>query len=129
LLLLLVFAAVQCAGMDPGFRKGREDAARDLEAGKLFYYGLGGGLPAPWEQLWVEKLKNEYGVTLRSRGGCVVDDFTAALTDPLIEYSAGYNSMSGPVITEKYGANIFALTEKWAVTEWKKSGAGGPRGK
>jgi hypothetical protein len=119
LMIFVTIAAAQCAGIPPGYNgernrspayeKGREDAKEDLKNGKLVYYVT--GAPAPWDRLWAEMLKAEYGVTLRS-GGC----------DPDSEHfqrAEGYNTISVPAIAEKYG-EVLSQTGKRAEKEWAK---------
>lgn len=103
LIAVLLFSAVQCVGVpprhggdkmaNPAFEKGREDAKKDLEAGKLVYYTV--GAPAPWDQLWAEMLRKEYGISLRS-GGCIPDS-------EAFQRANGYNTVSVPAIEAKYG--------------------------
>jgi hypothetical protein len=116
--VLLVFAVAQCSGISPeanreegpspAFEKGREDATNDLKAGKFAYYLT--GAPAPWDQLWAEKLRDAYGILMRT-GGCNPDS-------EIFLKAKGYNTVSLPAIAEKYG-DILGEVEKKAREEWE----------
>jgi hypothetical protein len=60
------------------------------------------GLPPPWEGEYARLLEEGYGVELNPVAGCVV-------TEGLVWYVAGYNSVSQRLLIERYRSDIFNL--------------------
>lgn len=59
------------------------------------------GYPAPWAWEYRRLVKERYGVEINAEAGCVV-------TQDLVWYVDGYNSVSRPRIVARHGKDIFA---------------------
>ena len=87
------------------------------------YEVQGWGFPPPWMGDYKRLLKENYGVTYRSVGGCMVFPTVGW-------YAEGYSSVSGPRLQARYGKDIFAECATLAEERWDAEHPGwrgGPR--
>ena len=78
------------------YERGKQDARRDIDAGKLIYHLC--GYPAPECQPWGELLWERCGVQL-NLGGCGV-------SPELISYANGYNAVVERELESRFGRGI-----------------------
>jgi hypothetical protein len=70
------------------------------------------GLPPPWVGRYTRLLEDRYGVRLNCVAGCVV-------TNNLMWYVGGYDSVSKRLLVEKHGRDIFAECASVAQQQWR----------
>lgn len=71
------------------------------------------GLPAPWARDYRRLVQERYGVAIYAEAGCVV-------SEELVWYVQGYNSVSKPRITARFGKDIFAECAADAKKAYKR---------
>ena len=71
------------------------------------------GLPFPWDGEYARLLRERYGVKVNYVAGCVV-------TQDLVWYVDGYNSISEPRIRKRFGKDIFAECAADAQAGWER---------
>jgi hypothetical protein len=72
------------------------------------------GYPAPWRAEYRRLLRERYGVEVHAVAGCVV-------TEDLVWYVRGYNSVSRPRIQARFGKDIFAECAEEARAAWEQA--------
>jgi hypothetical protein len=70
------------------------------------------GLPSPWAGEYARLLEQRYGVEIDPVAGCVV-------TEGLVWYVDGYNSVARPRIVARRGKDVFAECAKEARAAWE----------
>jgi hypothetical protein len=96
------------------YRNGKREADVDLAQGHLRYriYGMGETWDGP--DLYVEHLRNDYGIELVRVAGCVV-------TEDLERLTQGYDDTMLAVIEARYGKGILQRVHEQAIEEWKQT--------
>lgn len=69
------------------------------------------GMPAPWSNECSQLVWERYGVMVHPVAGCVV-------TESLVWYVGGYNSVAAALIQAKFGKDIFAECAGEARAAW-----------
>ena len=82
--------------------KGRADARKDLQAGKLRVETMGFP-PAPWEKTHERLLKERYGIEFQWVADCVV-------SEGIIGHAKGYNEIMTAEIARKFGDDVLKKT-------------------
>ncbi len=70
------------------------------------------GLPPPWDGEYIRLVRQRYGVEVNAVAGCVV-------TQDLVRYVNGYNSVAKPRIRTQHGKDIFAECANEAREAWE----------
>jgi len=70
------------------------------------------GLPPPWAGEYARAVRGKYGVEVNTVAGCVV-------TQDLVWYVGGYNSVARPRIVARHGKDIFAECAAEARSAWE----------
>jgi hypothetical protein len=101
----------------PGYEKGKIEAYQDLKNDLYILKGWGLAMANiyPWplpHEIYASILRDKYQITLKSVGGCVVDDETA-------DYVDGYNEVSHAAIESKWGKGILDAVMQQANTEYE----------
>ena len=71
-----------------------------LDVARGHYEILSFGLPVSWRPEYVRLLRERYGIEDRVIAGCVV-------TESLVAYADGYNTVSISAANRKFGRNVF----------------------
>jgi hypothetical protein len=85
-----------------GFQ-GRLQARVDVALGR--YQLLGYGLPVAWRGEYARLLDERYGIQFHVVAGCLV-------SQSLVDYVAGYDSVSGEAAKRRFGHDIFKRPPK-----------------
>jgi hypothetical protein len=80
------------------------------------------GLPPPWARETDRLLLERYGVKVNPVAGCVV-------TDSLVWYAGGYNSVARARLESRFGKDIFAECANDAQAAWRLAHPAEPRGR
>jgi hypothetical protein len=94
------------------YKKGRDDAERDLKAGRLALEIF--GLPAPYFGEYTKLLLNRYHIELRQVAGCVSDDQIAG-------HARGYNEIAMKEIERRYGKDVLETARQEASKRYAAS--------
>jgi len=103
---LLVVAGWWFSAYPRGMIAAWADGARDHHEVKVF------GLPPPWAGEYARLARERYGVEVNAVAGCVV-------TQDLVWYVDGYNSVAEPRIRARHGKDIFAECAEEARAAWE----------
>lgn len=100
--VLVLCACLSLHGSWLGELKGRADARKDLQAGKLRIETMGPP-PAPWEVTYVKLLKERYGITYSWVAGCIVNDRVSG-------HARAYNQIMEAEIERRFGKDALKNT-------------------
>ena len=95
--------------------RGEASAKSDIAHGR--YRELTYGLPGPGRLEYTRVLRERYGIEVRVVAGCVVPP-------TLIDYVAGYNSVSMAAAKRKFGRNVFREAGDEARRTWRARAGG-----
>jgi hypothetical protein len=94
-IIISFLGSVGCGDQKARWRaRGREEAERDLAAGKLCLRTR--GLPVKWAEKYHEMAKEQLGIEFEAVAGCVV-------TEELAEQTDGYNEPMRREIDRRFG--------------------------
>jgi hypothetical protein len=102
--LLLTIAWLQSESV-----RGRIAAEMDVRRERFFVLGF--GLPPAWLPDYAKLLHDRYGIEYRAMAGCIV-------SQSLISYVDGYNSVSTAAINRKYQMDVPLETAEEAQRDW-----------
>jgi hypothetical protein len=81
--------------------RGQAVARFDVARGQYRILAL--GLPVEWRPEYFRLLRERYGVEARVVAGCIV-------SQPLLEYAAGYNAVTVAATNRRFGRDVFRET-------------------
>ncbi|HZR78724.1 MAG TPA: hypothetical protein VFA58_05915 [Chthoniobacterales bacterium] len=93
-----------------GRRTGEADAKRDLENGQLVIETY--GLPMPEE--YPKILRDRYGIEVRTIAG------DTNVTATVIGHEKGYNKVSEPEISRRFGSGVVQAAAEEALKHWRE---------
>jgi hypothetical protein len=94
------------------YKKGHDDAERDLRAGRLALEIF--GLPAPYFGEYTRLLLTRYHIELRPVAGCVIDDQISG-------HARGYNEVAMKEIERRYGKDMLETARQEASQRYAAS--------
>lgn len=94
------------------YKKGHDEAERDLKAGRLALEIF--GLPAPYFGEYTKLLLERYHIEIRQVAGCVIDAQVSG-------HAKGYNEVAMKEIERRYGKDIFETTRQEASKRFEAS--------
>jgi hypothetical protein len=94
------------------YKKGHDDAERDLKAGHVAVEIF--GLPAPYFGEYTKLLLERYHIELRQVAGCLIDEQIAG-------HAKGYNEVAMKEIERHYGKDILETARQEASKHYADS--------
>jgi len=94
------------------YKKGHDDAERDVKAGRLALEIF--GLPAPYFGEYTKLLLNQYHIELRRVAGCVIDEQISG-------HAQGYNEVAMKEIERRYGKDMLETARQEASQRFEAS--------
>jgi len=94
------------------YKKGHDDAERDLKAGRMALEIF--GLPAPYFGEYTKLLLDRYHIELRQVAGCLIDDQISG-------HAKGYNEVAMKEIERRYGKDMLETARQEASKQYAAS--------
>jgi hypothetical protein len=110
--LLVVMVLVVASIIPWGYMAGNVRARIDLAHGnsKILVWGL----PTPWREQAAMILHDRYQIEIKPVAGCTASLFTR-------NYARGYNSVSEPAISAKFGRDVLKESFDAAEVNWERA--------